>query len=96
MADEKEPVKAPEAPKPAAPAKVEPVAPGNFSFSGSVGLPFAIYGNDLGDSGTLTIGGEKVVPMRWQNTNIKGTVPVDVKPGKVKVVVNGKSIDATV
>jgi len=67
-----------------------------FHFSGTVGGVFGVYGHGFGTSGTLTIGGVNVTPTSWSNTRIKGTVPSDVKSGKTTVVVNGKSIDATV
>ena len=77
-------------------AEASKVVPGTFEFSGTVGYPFAIYGSGFGDGGSVVIGGERATLTLWGDNKIKGTVPVEVKPGKVKVVVNGKSIDATV
>jgi hypothetical protein len=77
-------------------AAAKKAAPVPFTFSGTVGHAFAIYGQNLGSEGTLLIGDRPVTATKWTQTNIKGVVPSDLEPGKVVVKVNDKSVDAVI
>jgi hypothetical protein len=77
-------------------AKKAAVVEQAFQFHGAIGTPFSIDGVGFGAAvGQVLIGGRSVAPTRWNDTNIKGVVPTDLKPGPTAVAVNGKSITVT-
>jgi len=67
-----EPSKAPVEPKPIA------------SIIGAPGSIFNING-DFGRVGVLTIGGQAIVPTRWDERGLRGLLPTDAS-GEVKIV----------
>lgn len=68
--------------------------PGAFTFSGRVGGQFSIDGRGFGlDPATIRIDDREVVPTRWKDTSIKGTVPTDLVPDTLhSVTVNGTTL----
>ena len=46
---------------------------------GRSGGAFNIDGEGFGNSGTLTIGGRQITLTAWQDTRVKGQLPVDVR-----------------
>lgn len=59
--------------------------------SGSVGAPFAIYGEGFGTGGQLIVGGRLVPTLSWRDHVIKGNLPTDIPTGEVSVSISGQS-----
>jgi hypothetical protein len=61
-------------------------------FGGSPGAPFAMYG-DFGEPGTVTFNGRVVVLTSWREESVRGMVPADMRPGPIKIEIDGKAMD---
>lgn len=60
--------------------------PEKFVISGRhAGSAFGIVGEGFGGSGSLTIGGRPIATTLWTDKDIRGILPIDLKPGEVIV-----------
>jgi hypothetical protein len=64
-----------------------PLVKGDFKIAGRPGFGFQISGLGFGDQkGKVTIGGQTINTTQWNDTSIKGILPVDTKTGAVVTV----------
>ena len=68
-------------------AEDKKAADGPIYIEGLAGEVFNVRGDGFGASGSMTVGGTPVKITRWDDKNIRGTLPADAKGA---VSINGK------